>query len=221
MNRFRNCRHGNPRSTRLLLGCSALALALAAGWARAAAPVGAVGSAGAAGSASTAAALTSTSDHCIGLGAQLLITVLMMTVTCTVHAFVTVVQTELGRRPWLEDWSAPHSRRRLLLIVTMGLLTGCALLVEILLWALLFRGLGLFPTLEGSLYFSGITFTTVGYGDMTLPHCWQLLSVSEAVNGVLMAGWSAAQLINVVQRMMELRLRSEAAAIGRDQPPTH
>ena len=62
--------------------------------------------------------------------------------------------------------------------------------------------------------------TTVGYGDMTLPHCWQLLSVSEAVNGVLMAGWSAAQLISVVQRMMELRLRSEAAAVGREHAPS-
>ena len=29
----------------------------------------------------------------------------------------------------------------------MGLLTGCALLVEILLWGLLFQGLGLFPSL--------------------------------------------------------------------------
>ena len=101
----------------------------------------------------------------------------------------------------------------------MALLTGCALLVEILLWGLLFQGLGLFPTLESSLYLSGTTSTTVGYGDMTLPQYWRLLSVSEAVNGVLMAGWSAAQLINVVQRMMELRLRSEAAAVGREHPP--
>ena len=35
--------------------------------------------------------------------------------------------------------------------------------------------------LEASLYFSGITFTTVGYGDITLAKCWQLLSVGEAV----------------------------------------
>ena len=97
----------------------------------------------------------------------------------------------------------------------MALLTGCALLVEILLWGLLFEGLGLFPSLESSLYFSGITFTTVGYCDVTLPQCWRLLSVREAVNeavsGVLMAGWSAAQLIRVVQRMMKLRARNEGS----------
>uniref|UniRef100_UPI00404725FC ion channel n=1 Tax=Cyanobium sp. TaxID=2164130 RepID=UPI00404725FC len=60
-----------------------------------------------------------------------------------------------------------------------------------------------------SLYFSGITFTTVGYGDITLIKCWRLLSVGEAVNGVLMAGWSTAQLIFIVQRVMALRIRSE------------
>lgn len=76
--------------------------------------------------------------------------------------------------------------------------------------------------LEGSLYFSGITFTTVGYGDMTLPACWRLLSVGEAVNGVLMAGWSTAQLITVVQRMMELRIQAESPPEGSlppDGPP--
>ena len=197
----KSLRWRGPRAPLVLTGA---ALALAAGAA-----------AGATASPTSAAAPTPQGTYCIGLGGLLLITVLMMALTCTVHAVVTVVQTELGRRPWLEGWSAPHSRRRLLLIVTMGLLTGCALLVEILLWALLFRWLGLFPSLEGSLYFSGITFTTVGYGDMTLPQCWRLLSVSEAVNGVLMAGWSAAQLISVVQRMMELRVRSETAAPDR------
>jgi voltage-gated potassium channel Kch len=73
----------------------------------------------------------------------------------------------------------------------------------------LYQGLGLFTGLEGSLYFSGITFTTVGYGDMTLPACWRLLSVAEAVNGVLTAGWSTAQLVYVVQRIITMRLEVE------------
>jgi hypothetical protein len=59
------------------------------------------------------------------------------------------------------------------------------------------------------LYFSGIAFTPVGYRDITLAKCWQLLSAGEAVNGVLMAGWSTAQLIFLVQRMMILSVQSE------------
>jgi len=146
---------------------------------------------------------------CLGLPAQLGIAVGMLTVTAVIHTLVTVIQAELTHRQRLDAWCAPRSRRRLLMILAMALLTALALWVEILLWALLYQGLGLFAGLEGSLYFSGITFTTVGYGDMTLPACWRLLSVAEAVNGVLMAGWSTAQLVYVVQRIITLRLEVE------------
>jgi len=146
---------------------------------------------------------------CPGLGVQLVIAAGMLGLTAVVHSLVTVIQAELTHRPWLDAWCAPRSSRRLLLILAMALLTALALLVEILLWALVYRGLGLFAGLEASVYFSGITFTTVGYGDMTLPQCWRLLSVAEAVNGVLMAGWSTAQLVYVVQRIMVFRLEAE------------
>jgi hypothetical protein len=43
----------------------------------------------------------------------------------------------------------------------------------------------------------------------TLVQCWRLLSVGEAINGVLMAGWSTALLIFVVQRAMTLKFRNE------------
>jgi len=149
------------------------------------------------------------SPACVGVAAQLTIAVGMLVLTAAVHSLVTVIQAELSHRPRLDAWCAPHSHRRLLLIMAMALLTALALLVEILLWALLYRGLGMFSELEASLYFSGITFTTVGYGDMTLPACWRLLSVAEAVNGVLMAGWSTAQLVYAVQRIMVFRLEAE------------
>ena len=38
-----------------------------------------------------------------------------------------------------------------------------------------------------------------------LPECWHLLSVGLAVNGLLMAGWSTALLVYVVQNVLELR----------------
>ena len=146
---------------------------------------------------------------CLGLPAQLGMAVGMLILTSVIHTLVTVIQAECTHRQRLDAWCAPRSRRRLLLILAMALLTALALWVEILLWALLYQGLGLFSGLEGSLYFSGITFTTVGYGDMTLPACWRLLSVAEAVNGVLMAGWSTAQLVYVVQRIITMRLEVE------------
>lgn len=132
----------------------------------------------------------------------------MLLLSAALHTAATVLQAELSHRPQLRQWWAPRSNRRLLLILVTALVL--ALLLDILLWALLYRQLGLFETLGTSLYVSGITFTSVGYGDLTLPFCWRLLSVLEAVNGMLMAGWSTAQLVYAVQRVMQLRLQQEA-----------
>jgi hypothetical protein len=56
-------------------------------------------------------------------------------------------------------------------------------------------------TFEEAVYFSVVTFTTLGYGDITLAdHQWRLLSGAEALNGVLLVGWSTALLFAVVQR---------------------
>ena len=88
-------------------------------------------------------------------------------------------------------------------------MTAATLFLEILLWAWVYRHVGAIHGLEESIYFSSITFTTVGYGVVTLAKRWQLLSVGESVNGVLMAGWSAAQLIFPVQRMMIMSVQSE------------
>lgn len=77
-------------------------------------------------------------------------------------------------------------------------------LLEIILWALAY--LFLLPgdaieTFEEAAYFSVVTYTTLGYGDITLlDHQWRLLSGIEALDGILLAGWSAALLFLVVQR---------------------
>lgn len=88
------------------------------------------------------------------------------------------------------------------------ILTAIGLLLlhclQILVWALAYRLLTpVTPlgTLEQALYFSAITFTTVGYGDITLTtQQWRMLAGIEALNGVLLLGWSTALLFAVVQR---------------------
>ena len=77
-------------------------------------------------------------------------------------------------------------------------------LVEVVLWALAY--LLILPgdqlsTFEEATYFSVVTFTTLGYGDITLvEHEWRLLSGIEALNGILLVGWTTALLFLVVQR---------------------
>jgi hypothetical protein len=77
-------------------------------------------------------------------------------------------------------------------------------LVEVVLWAMPY--LLIMPgediaTFEEAVYFSVVTFTTLGYGDITLAdHNWRLLSGAEALNGILLVGWSTALLYAVFQR---------------------
>ena len=122
----------------------------------------------------------------------------MFIATTIIHTVVTSIQADGVHSKRLSSWCSTSSSRRHLLIAIGALMTAATLFLEILLWAWVYRHVGAIHGLEESIYFSGITFTTVGYGDVTLAKCWQLLSVGEAVNGVLMAGWSAAQLIFLV-----------------------
>lgn len=73
-----------------------------------------------------------------------------------------------------------------------------ATILEIWAWATLYLVLGALGTLEEAAYFSTVTFTTLGYGDMTLGD-WRLLSSFEAANGLLMFGWSTALVFVAVQ----------------------
>lgn len=158
---------------------------------------------------SSQAKAAATVAGCTGpsVGVQLLICSAMVVTTCVVQLGLTTLIAEGTHHPRLIHWCAPKAHRRALAVLFGATLVMLTLLVYILMWALLFAGLGLLPNLEASFYFSGITFTSVGYGDVMLPACWRLLSVGLAVNGLLMAGWSTALLVNIVQRSMELRLQ--------------
>ncbi len=63
---------------------------------------------------------------------------------------------------------------------------------QIAVWALVFWWQKCLPDAESSFYFAGVTYTTVGYGDLLLPKEWQLLGPLEGLTGILMCGLSTA-----------------------------
>jgi Ion channel len=67
--------------------------------------------------------------------------------------------------------------------------------VEVWMWATAFLALGAIASFEPALYFSTVTFSTLGYGDVTLSPQWRLFGALEAVNGFLLIGWSTAYLV--------------------------
>jgi hypothetical protein len=70
--------------------------------------------------------------------------------------------------------------------------------VQMALWAWLFLLLGEFGDFATALYFSGVTFATLGYGDLVLSPKWRLLSPLASGNGILMFGVSTAVMTGAV-----------------------
>lgn len=143
-----------------------------------------------------------------GTGLLLAISAGMLMLTCLWQMGITLVIAEFNHAPRLLHWCGQDIVRRSLTMLAGVGLTALGVLGDIFVWALLLKALNLFTSLEGSFYYSAMTFTTVGYGDVVLPECWHLLSVGLAVNGLLMAGWSTALLVYVVQHVLELRFNN-------------
>jgi len=91
---------------------------------------------------------------------------------------------------------------RLLSMVMVVMLIGNY--VQMALWAVLFVLLGEFEDFTAALYFSGVTFATLGYGDVVLSQHWRLLSPLEAANGILMFGVSTAIMTAAVMDIIKL-----------------
>ena len=73
-------------------------------------------------------------------------------------------------------------------------------LAEIAVWALFYLWQGCLPAAESAFYFSGVTYTTVGYGELVLPKPWRMLAPLEALTGILMCGLSTGLFFAVVSR---------------------
>jgi hypothetical protein len=82
---------------------------------------------------------------------------------------------------------------------------------EIMVWAMFYWQEGCLPDAESSLYFSGVTYTTLGYGDLVLRPPWRILSPVEALTGILMCGLSAALFFAVIARIYTQHLGANAA----------
>jgi len=65
--------------------------------------------------------------------------------------------------------------------------------------------MGCLPNNESALYFSGVSYTSIGYGDIVLPEPWRLLSPVEGLTGILMCGLSASLLFALGVKVYELR----------------
>ena len=72
---------------------------------------------------------------------------------------------------------------------------------EIAVWALFYLWEKCLPDAESAFYFSGVTYTTIGYGDLVLIKPWRILGPIEGVTGILMCALSAGLFYAIVSRI--------------------
>ena len=76
--------------------------------------------------------------------------------------------------------------------------------------ALFYVWRGAMPDFTTSAYFSAVTYTTAGYGDLVLPKEWRLVGGVEALTGILMCGLSTGLFFAVFTDVFGINRRSSA-----------
>lgn len=132
---------------------------------------------------------------------QLAIGTLMIVATIVIHVFFTSTAM-LGLRKadaWLLRPSFLIRTISALISVTLWLVLGITIIIWC--WAALFIKLSLFDTLESAVYFAIVTFTTLGYGDVTADSEWRILASFAAIDGLVIFGLSTAFLVEFITQL--------------------
>ena len=128
----------------------------------------------------------------------------MMFVSTVIHALFMIGANHVIE--WRVRRFGP-SRGRIKKAVIISVLTiwmFLAIVIEAWLWALVYlfhSAITVIPDPETAFYFSMVTYTTLGYGDVTLTGQWRTLASIQAANGVIIFGWTTALIFYYIQKL--------------------
>jgi hypothetical protein len=130
---------------------------------------------------------------------QLLVGLALVAITVVIHGGGLML---LSRWKKIDD-SDPNSVSPTdLLDLGHAILTVLALFalhgLEIWLYAVFYSVMDVMPRLYDALYFSTMTYSTLGFDDAGLDYGWRLVAAIESLNGLLLIGWSTAFFIGAV-----------------------
>lgn len=144
---------------------------------------------------------------------ELLIALSIVAVCVVIHTagLVLFAQFLIDRFPKLDRVTA-ITRQMITLIFVFAVVITLHL-VEAGLWAIFYYVRGLFNDFETALYFSLVTYGTIGFGDVVLPQRWRLLAGIEGISGVLLCGLSAAFIFAVINALFQRRMQQRGSPV--------
>jgi hypothetical protein len=135
----------------------------------------------------------------------------LVAVTMAIHtAGIAVLLRVLMREHPVPPTRAWPIARILLRVIWWLLLLHLA---QISVWGMFYLWRGCLPDAETAFYFSGVTYTTIGYGDVVLAKPWRVLGPIEGLIGILMCGLSTGYFFAVVNRIYQSR-HANATAVS-------
>lgn len=133
---------------------------------------------------------------------QLLLGASLVFLTVLLHAAVIVLLAQALSGAAVAGLIGQGVSRFLALGIAVLVLVGVHFL-EAFLWAFVYLRIGEFDDIDTALYFSVVTTTTLGYGDITLNPAWRVLASVQAVGGLILFGASTAFLFEVLQALTQ------------------
>jgi hypothetical protein len=131
---------------------------------------------------------------------SIIIAAILFVITTAIHAGGMTLAVRKVRKQE-ERWGLEREKKHIFIVSEAVLMMFLISLLEVLAYAVTYLALNALPDFEEAFYFSMVTFTTLGYGDVLLDENWRLLASFQAANGIIMFGWTTAVVIYVVQRV--------------------
>lgn len=150
---------------------------------------------------------------------ELTLATLMAFLTGCIHLLGLAIVTRVLRSHSNVFRSLRFLPSTLVLVATFGIIAIHT--IEIWSYAALYLALHAFRDLEEALYFSTVTYSSIGYGDVLLPHAWRILGAIEGAVGIIMLGWSTAYLVSLLTQLKLMRhdwLKIASRAADLDAP---
>jgi len=129
----------------------------------------------------------------------------LVVITTLIHAYGTTRWMRFVIDRFTNADGTLRTRDALYVLIATALVLLVLHVIEIILWAVVYLGIVTddLQNFEQAVYFSFVTFTTLGYGDITLSEGFRLLSGIEALNGIFLVGLTTAMLFSLVQRLWQ------------------
>lgn len=126
----------------------------------------------------------------------------VLSICALIHVGLLAVMIEALEK--IGAWVKSRSRflRTSVIICAAFVMIVASHTIQVWLWAAVLLNGGAFEYLYDALYFSLVTYTTVGYGDVVLPVEYRVFGAFGGVTGILCFGISTAFLVSLINRLM-------------------